>query len=100
MANKPLNRRYMDAVAQQGCHVCSALGYGYSPAELHHIRDGQGMSQRSSDYLVVPLCAQHHRLGGGGVAIHAGQRQFENLYGTELDLLAMTIAKGFGERHG
>jgi hypothetical protein len=32
----------------------------------------------------------HHRLGGYGVAIHVGQREWERRYGTETELLTQT----------
>lgn len=83
--------KHMGRVAALGCVVCRNLGYGATPAAVHHIRAGQGMSQRASDYLTIPLCAQHHQTGGKGVAIHAGQQAFEAIYGGELDLLAQTI---------
>ena len=75
-------KRHMARVADLGCLVCA------SPAELHHIREGQGMSQRSSNYLTIPLCPFHHR---GELSIHADKRQFEALYRNELELLAETI---------
>ena len=79
---------YMGKVAALGCLVCNA------PAEIHHIRMGQGMSQRASNFLVVPLCDFHHRLGGFGEAIHAGQRQFEIQQGfNEMQMLAETIKR-------
>ncbi len=81
----------MARVASLGCVVCRNLGFGPTPASVHHIRTGQGMSQRASNYLVIPLCPQHHTDGGKGVAIHAGQQSFEAIYGSELDLLAQTI---------
>ena len=84
-------REYMGKVAALGCVVCRNAGYGETPAELHHIRIGQGLAQKAGNYLVIPLCQNHHRLGGAGVAIHADQNHFERLYGGELDLLAQTI---------
>ena len=86
-------KAYMDRVAALGCVVCRNLGYGETPAQIHHIRHGQGMAQRSSNHLVIPLCPQHHTDGGKGVAIHAGQQAFEAIYGSELDLLAQTIGE-------
>jgi len=35
----------------------------------------------------------HHTDGGPGVAFHAGQRSFESMYGSELDLLNQTIGE-------
>ncbi|MHB0806028.1 Ref family recombination enhancement nuclease [Stutzerimonas nitrititolerans] len=79
---------HLSRVAALGCIVCRNLGYGESPAACHHIRAGQGMSQRASHFEVIPLCGAHHQTGGHGVAIHAGQKTWEAKYGTELELLA------------
>ena len=83
---------HMGDVASMGCVVCRNLGHGESPAEIHHIRKGQGMGQRASNYEVIPLCPPHHRIGGYGVAVHAGQETWEATFGTELTLLEQTIA--------
>lgn len=88
--------RHMARVAALGCCVCRQLGYGPTPAQVHHIKEECGAGQRQSNYLVIPLCPQHHSDGGPGVAYHAGFRQFERLYGTELDLLAATIESLYG----
>jgi hypothetical protein len=95
---RSIEKKYHDVVAGIGCVVCRNLGYGNTPAMIHHIRTGQGMSQRAPDALVIPLCPMHHQQGGRGVAIHAGQKEFENLYGSELELLAQTILEVF--EHG
>ena len=86
-------KSHLETVAGIGCIVCHRMGNSGVPAEVHHIRAGQGVGQRASDYLTIPLCQEHHRTGGQGVAIHAGQRQWESLYGSELDLLAETISR-------
>lgn len=78
-------------VAALGCIVCFNTGHIDSPAELHHIRAGQGMSQRASEYEVIPLCPFHHRHGGYGHAIHAGRIMWEANHGTEQDLLALVL---------
>ena len=75
-------KAHMDKVARLGCIICGG------PACLHHPRMGQGLGQRASHYDVIPLCYLHHQGGGYGVAIHAGQKEFERLYGTEAELLA------------
>lgn len=82
-------RDYKSRVAELGCIVdgCGA------PAMLHHPRFCVGMGQRSNDWLVIPLCPDHHQNGGLGVAIHAGQNTFESLYGTEAELLARVIQR-------
>jgi hypothetical protein len=85
--SKKAEKEYMNSVAQLGCIACSNMGYMDTPAELHHIRTGQGMSQRASNYDVIPLCPYHHRSGGHGNAVHAGQKTWEANHGTELELL-------------
>ena len=82
---------YNANVRALGCVVCRNLGAGPTPPSLHHIREGQGASQKASDWLVIPLCPEHHQTGGYAVALHAGQAAFERMYGSELDLLAQTI---------
>ena len=74
----------MGRVAEIGCIICQ------SPAQVHHIREGQGMGQRSSPWLTIPLCEPHHT---GSLSIHKAKRQFEQLYGDELALLALTIRR-------
>jgi hypothetical protein len=46
------------------------------------------MSQRASNFLVIPLCPEHH---AGALSIHKSPKQFEALFGSEVDLLAKTI---------
>lgn len=77
----------MGRVVELGCIVCRNLGYGISPAEAHHPRFLAGMGQRASHKQVIPLCPMHHRIGGHGVALHAGQETWEGKFGTEKELL-------------
>lgn len=74
-------RAHLAKVAQLPCCVC-----GYWPVEVHHLT-GAGMALRASHYDTIPLCAQHHRTGGYGVAIHAGQKTWEAKFGLQRDLL-------------
>lgn len=67
--------------------MCRNEGKGATPAQIHHIRDGQGVGQRASHFEVLPLCPAHHQSGGYGMAIHAGQDEWERRYGTERKLL-------------
>ena len=82
--------RHLSRVAALGCVLCRNLGYGATPAHVHHIREGQGAAQRAHDCLTIPLCPEHHT---GNDGIHGlGRRGFEARYKTtELDLLAQTI---------
>ena len=88
---KKAERLYLGDVASMGCVVCRNTGWGESPAEIHHIRNGQGMSQRANNYETIPLCPAHHRTGGYGIALHAGQEAWEAAWGTERELLEQTI---------
>ncbi len=80
----------MDRVADLGCIVCRNAGFGPTPATVHHIRDGQGCAQRASNFLVVPLCPEHHQ---GKDSIHNDRQMFQARYGSELDMLAQTISE-------
>lgn len=77
-------KQHMGRVAALGCIICTA------PAQVHHIREGQGMGQRSSPFLTIPLCEPHHT---GALSIHKTAKQFANIYGDELALLAETIKR-------
>lgn len=87
MASKA-EKAHLSIVAEMGCRLCRLLGYGPTPCEIHHLRSGQGMGQRSK--LVIGLCPEHHR---GKTGFHGmGKRAFERTYGvTELQLHAMSI---------
>lgn len=81
-------KRHLGRVAALGCALCRRIGLGATDAEVHHIREGQGMSQRASHYLAIGLCPPHHR---GPHGIHGDRADFKNARVGELDLLADTI---------
>ena len=85
-----LIKDHMNKVAELGCILCRHLDYGQTPAELHHPRDAAGGAQRASDWLVIPLCPEHHR---GNSGLHGlGTKGFYTRYKMgEWDLLALTI---------
>lgn len=85
---KNADKRYMDRVARLGCALCNKLGHGETPAEIHHLREGQGMAQRASNFLVIGLCPTHHR---GSEGIHGDRSTFKLAGEDELSLLAWTI---------
>ena len=80
-------KEYKNRVAALGCLICGA------PAELHHPRFACGMSQRANDWLVVPLCTEHHRQGTFGHCVHNGAQEFSGNYMSEEDMLAETIKR-------
>lgn len=79
--------RYMGMVAKLPCACCGAYG-----VEVHHVREGQGMSQRASNFLTVPLCPDCHR---GSNGIHGNKSYLRIKKLEELDLLANTIQQIF-----
>jgi hypothetical protein len=76
-------KRWMDKVAQLPCSLCGAHG-----VHVHHIREGQGMAQRASNFLVVPLCPDCHT---GPNGVHGDKTMLRIHKMSELDLLAKTI---------
>ena len=69
-------KAHYERLSEMGCIICRM------PAEVHHTRFSAGMGTRGGAFLSIPLCPDHHRTGGSGVAIHAGQRTFDTIYGT------------------
>lgn len=86
-------KKHLSRVAALGCIVCRNLQLGESPAEIHHVRSGQGAGQRADHFHAIPLCPLHHRQGGHGVAVHAGRKTWEKNFGSELGLLAQVNAE-------
>lgn len=78
-------KNHLHKVASIGCIVCRRLGYIGTPAEVHHIRAGQGWG-RPDHFHTIPLCFEHHR---GNTGIHGlGSKGFPKHYGfTEQELL-------------
>ena len=88
-------KAWKSKVAGIGCVLCRHLDLGETPATLHHVREGQGMSQRASDWLVVSLCKEHHQGQSGWHGL--GKQGFYMKYRLdELDLLSMVIERMAG----
>lgn len=80
-----LERAYLDQVAQLGCCMCQLMDYGETPAQIHHVREGQGMGQRAQHFAVVPLCPEHHT---GTHGWHGDRAEFKRHSIDEIDMLA------------
>jgi hypothetical protein len=80
---------HMGRVAALGCILGRVLRERHPLPEIHHIREGQGMSERASHYLVIGLCPDCHR---GPRGLHGDRSLFRIAKVDELDLLALTIA--------
>ena len=76
-------RKRMDRLAQLPCCCCGAYG-----VQLHHVREGQGMAQRASNWLTIPLCPDCHT---GSRGIHGDKSIMRQHKLDEMDLLARTI---------
>lgn len=90
---KNSDKSHLSRVASLGCGLCRRIGYGETPAEIHHPREGQGMSQRASNWLAIALCPEHHR---GPHGIHGDRQAFKDARVDEMDLLADTLEALYG----
>lgn len=83
--------RHILAVKQLPCMLCKHIGVVTQdfkgPTDAHHI----GQPEDRDPFLVVALCAEHHR-GATGFHGLGGERPFRRRYKIgELGLLAMTL---------
>ncbi|GAA4493551.1 Ref family recombination enhancement nuclease [Pseudaeromonas paramecii] len=85
-------KQYLADAASLGCLACRMDWLGQTPAEIHHPRDEQGMSQRASHDDAIPLCAAHHRGTQHPLvpSIHLDRLRFVRMYGCERELVART----------
>lgn len=84
-------KRHVQSVAEMGCIVCEIfLGIDDTPTAIHHIRAGNGMSQRDH-YRVLPFCPQHHQHGAD--AFHRSKADFERKFATENQLLKIILKR-------
>lgn len=82
-------KAYLGRVAELGCAVCRLLGYGPTPAQVHHQKEGAGMGCRADDWKTIPLCFEHH-LGPTGIH-HLKSHGFVEAYGiSERELVEQT----------
>jgi len=82
---KSAEKEYMGRIAEMDCVNCGA-----SPVEVHHVRQGQGKSQRASSFLTIPLCPSCHR---GSKGIHGDRTAFLLNKLDEMSMLALTIER-------
>jgi len=85
-AQKPINgtsacKAHMGRVAGLSCLVCGAYA-----VEVHH----EGKPR--NDMNVLPLCPAHHRREYGPGAYHYSRRAFNEMHGSDDDLLARVAA--------
>lgn len=86
-------QRWMGRVAAIGCIACALLGFGETPAQVHHIREGR---IARNDYLTLPLCEPHHTGTQPGIAsVHHAKPKLLRSLGvlSEFDLLAIVLRR-------
>lgn len=79
-----MSRAHLQRIKSLPCGLCGAPG----PSDAHHIREGQGMGQRASDYLAIPLCKDCHQ---GDKGLHGDRTMWRVYRKNELDVLAETV---------
>lgn len=82
----------MDAITQLGCVACFMDGFPYTPGAVHHLLRG---GRRIGHLFTICLCDPGHHQNGaaaGKISRHPWKARFEDRYGTEEQLLAMTRA--------
>jgi hypothetical protein len=94
-----LERRFMDSVAGLGCIACAKDGHVNPWISLHHIA---GRTATNAHMYVLPLCASHHQHDdtdpAGRIGVHPHKARFEEMYGTQMELLAECMKRiGWGE---
>ena len=77
--------RTADEIIKIGCIVCRRQGV-YTFPEIHHVRK-LATSKKRKRAPKIGLCYMHHRTGGYGVALHAGEEKFEEKFGSVLGML-------------
>lgn len=76
---------YLARVAELTCIVCEAYGEPQrTPTTVHHVIHGRFSQRKTPDRMAIPLCADHHQLGGNGkVALHNEPTKWKRLYGED-----------------
>jgi hypothetical protein len=80
-----------DRIAALGCIACHLDGLFNPYVSIHHI---DGRTKPGAHLKVLALCAPHHQTGGEDApAIHPWKARFEQKYGTQAELLALTLER-------
>lgn len=85
-------KAYHDKVASLGCLPCKQDGFLNTYVSIHHC---QGRTRPRAHMQVLGLCAGHHQDGTNQnaphmLAIHPFKRQWEQVYGTQQELMDET----------
>lgn len=82
---------HLSRVSAQPCALCGVEGR----SEVHHILEGRIKGRKSGHWTAIPLCADCHRGSHNGV--HGRQSMLKVMKTTELELLAQTLERIYGE---
>ena len=88
-AEKELHTR----IAELGCIACHLDGRFNGWVSIHHI---DGRTKPGAHKRVLALCAGHHQDGtglAGLIAVHPWKAAFEAMYGTQEQLLKLTMER-------
>ena len=85
-------QEHMDKVRAIGCIICRQQGKGRVPCEIHHVFGKTKKAKgdfKVSHFYVLPLCFEHHRMGGyeEPISRHPYKARFVATYGSEKKLL-------------
>ena len=79
------DKAYMGRVAELPCACCGAEG-----VQVHHLREGQGLAQRASNFVTIPLCPDCHT---GPYGVHGDKSRMRARKLDEMSMLADTIER-------
>lgn len=80
---------HLDRVHSIQCVLCAKLGLVQrTPTTAHHVRTGQGASQRADDMLSAALCQDCHQ---GPQGVHGDRSRLKLAGVTELALVGLTL---------
>ena len=80
-----------DKIAALGCIACHLDGLFNPWVSIHHIA---GRTAPGAHLKVLALCSEHHQTGGiDAPAIHPWKARFIEKYGTQAELLALTLSR-------
>ena len=83
-------KHYWDQLASiVGCLPCAMDGHPNRYVSIHHC---EGRTKPGCHRRVIALCSSHHQDGTGpdkdAIAVHPWKKRFEEVYGTQEELMA------------
>ena len=89
-------KQHMGIIASLGCVLCRRDTGERVPAEVHHVAEGSGTR---SDWMVAPLCPEHHRIGP--TSLHgAGVKRFLNMHRLSSEFHLLELVNKFRAEDG